>query len=67
MTWRLAEWIFYNQGYTGRNTEFGRKRGEAIYSTTLLVGDPEEEGYITVLGLLPKEQKVQISYWAHQQ
>lgn len=45
------------------HTEAGRRRGEATWLGPVpLVGDTGEEGAVTGLGLLPREQRVQAAY-----
>ena len=63
-TWRLAERLFYNQGYKdphGVGWE-GRRNNQA--RTCALARDTEDEGDITGLGILPGESGVRDTYWA---
>lgn len=55
-TWRLAEWLFYNEGYKEKTQT--EKRSHLV-RTHSPVGDPEEEGKVTNLWSLSKEQGFQ--------
>lgn len=62
----MAEWLFYNEVYKDeKHIKTGRRGREAFYTgPTSPVSQPDEEGCITSLGILPKTQRVQAPHWA---
>ena len=68
MTRGLAKCLIYKQACKERTTQslVGGEEKRFQSGPTPVTGDPEEEGFITGSGILPKEQWVQAPYQALQ-